>query len=129
MFLYSSWMKRLSWLPTEEDIQMSLPVICKFVSWVDGRLQLFKISSNNNFQELPSSEEGLEIHIRRSIYQSGWIWGNSTRQEQVPPVKSYGWTVQEESLSIHWTKLLGQSISEKLTIRPAAASLSVVSIA
>ena len=70
MFLYSSWMKRLSWLPTEEDIQMSLPVICKFVSWVDGnesdstgldelRLHLFKISSNNNFRELPPSEEGL----------------------------------------------------------------------
>ena len=34
MFLYSSWMKRLSWLPTEEDIEMSLPFICKFVSWV-----------------------------------------------------------------------------------------------
>ena len=78
---------------------MSLPVICKFVSWVDGnksdstgldelRLQLFKTSSNNNFRELPPSEEGLELHIRRSSYQSGWIWGNSTGQEQVPPRQS-----------------------------------------
>ena len=118
---------------------MSLPVICKFVSWVDGnksdstgldelRLQLFKISSNNNFRELPPSEEGLELHMRSSC-QSGWIWVNSTSQEQVPPVESFGWTVQEESLSIHWTKLSGQSILEKLTIRPVAASLSVVSIA
>ena len=79
---------------------MSLSVICKFVSWVDGnksdstgldelRLQLFKISSNNNFRELPPSEEGLELHIRRSSYQSGWIWGNSTSQEQVPTVESF----------------------------------------
>ena len=48
---------------------MSLPVICKFFSWVEGnksdstgldelRLQLFKISSNN-FRELPPSEEGI----------------------------------------------------------------------
>ena len=100
MFLYSSWIKRLIWLPTKEDIQMSLPVICKFISWVDGnksvstcldelRLQLFKISSNNKFRELPPSGEGLEIHIRRSSYQSGWIWGNLTSQEQVPPVENF----------------------------------------
>ena len=64
-----------------------------------------------------------------SSYQSGWIWGNSTSQEQVPPVESFGWTVQEESLSIHWTTFSGQSILEKLTIRAAAASLSVIFIA
>ena len=64
-----------------------------------------------------------------SSYQSGWIWGNSTSQEQVPPVESFGWTVQKESLSIHWTKYSGQSILEKLTIRAAAASLSVIFIA
>ena len=49
---------------------MSLPVIYKFVNWVDGnkidstgldelRLQLFKIASHNNFRELSPSEEGL----------------------------------------------------------------------
>ena len=105
---------------------MSFLVICKFVSWVDGnkrdsigldelRLQLFKISSNNNFRELPPSEEGLELHIRRSSYQSVWQWGKKTSQEKVPPVESFGWTVQEESLSIHWTTWSGQSILEKLT--------------
>ena len=71
---------------------MSLPVICKFVSCVNGnksdstgldelRLQLFKISPNNNFRELPPSEEGLELRIRRSSYQSGWIWSNSTKNK------------------------------------------------
>ena len=120
--------KRLSWLHAEEDIQMSLPVICKLVSLVNSnksgvdsagldelRLQLFKISSNNNFGELPPSER----HIRRCSY-GGWILGNSTSQEQVPPVESFGWTVQRESLSIHLPGNL---------LRPAAASLSVVSVA
>ena len=136
--LYTSWMKspscdeitnafkRLSWLPTEKDIEMSLPVIFKFIGSVYGyktdatdldlfRLQLFKTSSNNNFRELPPSKEGLELHIRRCSYQSGWVWGNSTSQEQVPPVRDFGWTVQEDSLSIQWVKSSGHSMLEKIT--------------
>ena len=136
--LYTSWtksqccdeiteaFKQLSWLPTEKEIEKNLPVICKFVSAAFGdttnsgslnefRLKLFKASSSNNFRELPPSEEGLELHIRRSCYQSGWVWGNSTSQEPVPPVERFGWTASEDKLSIQWTKSSGQSCLEKLT--------------
>ena len=151
MSLYTSWVKsqccdeiteafkQLSWLPTEKEIDKNLPVICKFISTAFGdttnsgslnefRLKLFKASSSNNFRELPPSEEGLELHIRRSCYQSGWVWGNSTSQEPVPPVERFGWTASEDKLSILLYNGRNHQDNHvwKNLLRHAAANLPVV---
>ena len=95
MVLFKSWMssscvneltaafRLLSWLPTECIIQSCLPVVNNFIKSVfsgngkskqfktlgDLRYQMFKASTNSNFQELPPTEQSLELHLRRSCYQ------------------------------------------------------------
>ena len=104
--------QRLSWCPSEVTIKDCLPVINKFIVWVYGgkdvslnkfRLSLFKASSINNLRELPPSENGLELHVRRSQYQAGHVLGNSTSQLTTPPVDVSGWKLQNGTLLIDWT--------------------------
>lgn len=128
MVLFKSWMssscvneltaafRLLSWLPTECIIQSCLPVVNNFIKSVfagngkskqfktlgDLRYQMFKASTNSNFRELPPTEQSLELHLRRSCYQSGWVWGNTTCQEPAPPVENFGWIVRTDKLSIKW---------------------------
>ena len=63
-------MKRLSWLPTEEDIQMSLPVICKFVSWVDGNKSdsTTWMSSDYSFSKYHQTTTSGNCHHLKKVY-------------------------------------------------------------
>ena len=128
MVLFKSWMssscvneltaafRLLSWLPTECIIQSCLPVVNNFIKSVfsgngkskqfktlgDLRYQMFKASTNSNFRELPPTEQSLELHLRRSCYRSGWVWGNTTCQEPAPRVENFGWIVRTDKLLIKW---------------------------
>ena len=91
-------MKKLSWTPSEEVLIESLKVLEDFVSYVfskkvedldELRYNMFLNSYNNDLRELPPSKGALELHIRRAAYSSGWLWGNSLNQFQVPSVEEW----------------------------------------
>ena len=77
--------QQLSWLLKECSIIAALPILQQFVIEAYGgsktdenldifRLELFKSGSSNNISsEIPPSKRGLNLHIRRSTYQSGWV--------------------------------------------------------
>ena len=98
----STAFKRLSWCATEVTIRDSLAVINKFIIFAYGskdvslksrRFDLFKSSTVNNLRDLPLSEDGLELHVRRCQYKAGHVWGNSTSQLPTPPLEECGWTL------------------------------------
>ena len=122
-WISSSWVNEvieafrlLSWLATECVIQSCLPVVSNFIKFVfagngkskqfktlgELRYHMFKASTNSNFRELPPTEHSLELYIRRSCYQAGWVWGNTTCQEPAPPVENFGWIMHTDKLSVKW---------------------------
>lgn len=106
--------RRLSWQPSNETQAGSLSIIDKFVSHVYAKtttrslnelwFELFKSSSSNSFRELPPSRQSLELHIMRSAYQAGWVWGNSFCQETPPSVEDFGWIIHNGQLLVKWVK-------------------------
>ena len=68
----------------------------------DGRFQLFEESTTNDLRYLPPSIAALVLHIKRSSYQAGWVWGNSLTQNSPPSPESCGWTMYKENLYIQW---------------------------
>ena len=59
----------------------------------ETRLSLFISSTSNNLRELPPCKNALELHITRSAYQAGWVWGKTLSQQQPPPTTSWGWKI------------------------------------
>ena len=71
-----------------------------------ARFQIFTSSVSGNLRELPPSRSSLTLHVMRSPYQSGWIWGNSVSEKACPPVAEWGWFCTDEvRLQIEWCKL------------------------
>ena len=79
--------QQLSWLPTSSTIESGYNVLSRFVVYVYNhpevelnaiRLSLFKASTKGNplWGLLPSADVFL-LHIKRSCYQAGWVWGNT----------------------------------------------------
>ena len=63
----------------------------------DGRFRLFEESTTNDLRYLPPSIAALVLHIKRSSYQAGWVWGNSLTQNSPPSPESCGWTMYKEN--------------------------------
>ena len=53
---------------------------------------------------LPPSKNALRLHILRSAYQAGWIWGNSVSQHTPPDTIDWGWSVSssDNQLQVMW---------------------------
>ena len=79
------------------------------------RLDLFKMGSSNNIREIPPSKRGLNLHIRRSAYQSGWVWGNTASQEPTPQLEEFSWKVTGTKLAIEWGSNLTGDLLQRLT--------------
>ena len=116
----------LSWHPSNALADKAFTILQKFVISAYGgkqlehglndfRLQLFKKASSNNLRELPPSQQGLNLHIKRSIYQSGWIWGNSITQRAIPPATEFGWFNTGDNLAILWTLGSSGDLLKKIT--------------
>ena len=113
-------------LPSETSIVASLPILQQFLvatygetianqNLDDFRLDLFNTASSNNIREIPPSRQGLNLHIRRSAYQSGWVWGNTTPQEPIPSAVDFGWKVNSNQLAIVWSSTLSGDLFERIT--------------
>ena len=96
----TSVFQHLSWLPSEDILGPGHDEFEKFVmkafltnihagnTITETRLSLFISSTSNNLQELPPCKNALELHIIRSAYQVGWIWGYTLSQQQ-PATSAY----------------------------------------
>ena len=121
--------QQLSWLPKECSIIAALPILQQFVIEAYGgsktdenldifRLELFKSGSSNNISsEIPPSKRGLNLHIRRSTYQSGWVWGNTISQEPSPQLEDFGWKVTGSGikLTIVWSPNMTGDLLKRIT--------------
>ena len=118
--------EQLSWNPQREVIVNNMAEIEQFVNHCYGqaqiqsvneaRFQMFTSSVSGNLRELPPSRNSLELHIMRSAYQSGWIWGNTLSQAVCPPVTEWGWLCANGiSLEIEWYRR-NSGISEVMTL-------------
>ena len=85
--------QQLSWLPSSDAIQNNLTTIEKFLTFVygqkdfskldDARFSMFSSSKSGNLRELPPSQDALKLHILRSAFQAGWVWGNILCQKPI----------------------------------------------
>lgn len=72
----------------------------------DLRKQLF--SQLRNIENVPPSKNALEQHVKRAVYQAGFIWGQTlTANPTVPSPEDWGWMRRERdsSLTPYWTDL------------------------
>ena len=127
-FWYDLWMKlinepeditsaftQLSWLPTAEILEENFQALQNFVvaaynpkepemTLGETRYNLFIMSAKMDLRLLPPSKKALKMHILRSSYQAGWIWGNVVSQRAPPDATSWGWTMShsDNRLQVLW---------------------------
>ncbi len=79
-------------------MMQNLSYIIEFVSFMYiGKVQTLNIARQTMFmtvdkeklQILPPSDDALEMHVWRSCYQAGWVWGNTLVQKTSS--SPYGW--------------------------------------
>ena len=104
----------LSCCPTVEEVAEAMKLIAKFVMFAynknisdtdidEFRLQMFHRSSVNDLRILPPSAASLALHIYRSAYQAGWVWGNTLSLNPMPSTEFWGWRIHKGHLCIKWT--------------------------
>ena len=92
--------QQLSWLPERETVAAHMNTIEQFVVAAfaphatagvakDINQTRFQMSSDlisGIIRDLPPSRRALEMHVLRSGFQSGWVWGNTISARTPPPV-------------------------------------------
>lgn len=69
-----------------------------------------------SFRELPPSEDALRLHVKRSAFQAGWIWGNTFSQSQVPSIFDFGWKKDAMGkLVINWAPPINKQLLKDFT--------------
>ena len=101
--------QQLSWQPKRFSIDFGNSVLNRFVSYAYmksemelklARLSIYTSSFKDSFRILPPSTDALELHILRSCYQAGWIWGNTLSQTQSSPPMEWGWHVHRSKIDL-----------------------------
>ena len=88
--------QELSCCPSTESVGHAQKVIAKFVMFSynnrinnddldEFRFEMFQRSNANDRRNLPPSVAALVLHVHRSAYQAGWVWGNSLELCAPPP--------------------------------------------
>ena len=117
-FMFQAWManreqaelstafQQLSWQPSLEVVETCMPVIERFVNYCYGyggiqsinsvRFRIINTSVSKNLRELPPCFVSLKLHVLRSAFQSGWIWGNTVSNKQIPALTEWAgkWIIQ-----------------------------------
>ena len=58
---------------------------------------LFTKSTENILRKLSSTREALQLHILRSAYFAGWIWGATLQpSDQIPSPVDWGWKYSKD---------------------------------
>ena len=71
----------------------------------DARMHLFK-KKGRALEGIPPTQAALEQHIRRAVYQGGYIWGQSTvPMPTLPSPTEWGWMQVDCELQPKWSTL------------------------
>ena len=142
-FWFELWMSRingpeditavfaqLSWQPKDITLQSNIDVLERLMvtaystrnqdpamSLKEIRYNIFVTSPKMDLRLLPPSSGALKLHILRSAYQAGWIWGNSLSQRKTPDETSWGWTTTsaDDKLHVLW-RPLGENSTDDLKL-------------
>ena len=69
------------------------------------RLDLFA-RKQRMFDSIPPTSTSLLQHVKRSVYQAGWVWGQAERaQQDLPSPSDWGWKLSNDQWDILWTTL------------------------
>ena len=56
------------------------------------RHMMFQKSSENNLRKLPPTKDSLKMHVLRSAYDAGWMWGSILQGRIcIPSAIEWGW--------------------------------------
>ena len=106
--------QQLSWTPEYDLISRKMDDIESFVTYCYGypqlqsvdetRYQIFCSSVSGDLRQLPPSKNSLKLHVSRSCFQAGWVWGNTIAQKPCPPATEWGWSLgcDETEFCIEW---------------------------
>ena len=105
--------QQLTKCPNYEDVTDAQPLLQQFLVFVylknfetididELRCNMFQNSSSKELRVLPPSKDALQLHVFRSAYQAGWIWGNSMSQLTPPLLESWGWRLHNGELKLRW---------------------------
>ena len=54
--------------------------------------------SENNLRKLPPTRDSLNLHVLRSAYTAGWVWGSILQGDiDIPSPVSWGWNLNENN--------------------------------
>jgi len=118
--------EQLSWTPHKDLVSNNVKEIEKFVNYCYGQVneesineasyQIFSSLVSGKLRQIPPSRNSLILHIMRSAYQSGWIWGNTLSEMACPPVTDWGWTIHEDRSRIGIVWYEKESGSDVMTL-------------
>ena len=71
----------------------------------EARRELFTQSSRT-VENLPQTQGALEEHLKRAIYQAGYVWSQALDPSpKLPSPENWGWQSTETGWKPFWTKL------------------------
>ena len=63
-----------------------------FTGLSELRYELFKSSTSNALRKIPPSTDALQLHVLRSSYVAGWVWGGALEDpSSIPSPSDWGW--------------------------------------
>ena len=117
---------KLSWTPDkveENDLNLIEKYVCAaydphnrfHTNDVNGlRFLLFTKSCENKLRKLPPTREALQLHILRSAYTTGWIWGVTLQpSDQIPSPVDWGWKYSKDNrFAVDWCGTYDVNLNE-----------------
>lgn len=80
------------------------------------RMELFT-KKNRSIENLPPTLNALSLHVRRCIYQGGFVWGQLTIGNVALPCPSqWGWTLEQEKWLPVWTTINNEKLRKEVLI-------------
>lgn len=81
------------------------------------RMQLFA-QKNRTVENLPPTMNALALHIKRCIFQAGFVWGNLCQPVvELPCPSKWGWTLQNNKWTPLWTTTKNEKISSDILLK------------
>ena len=75
-----------------EKFVLEIHAVHKVDSLTQANLDKFMMSTDNDLQKLPPSQEALIHHTKQPCYyQTGYLWRESIDNFDLPDPKSWGW--------------------------------------
>ena len=74
-----------------EKFVLQLYALSRVDSLTQGRLDKFKMATDNDLRKLPPGRDALTQHTKRACYQAGYIWREATGDFQLPDPGLWGW--------------------------------------